>query len=108
MVMHPTLVDAFEAQHLKLKFLYSGLNDINESQDIKFSPTNDDIKRALFYSAKFMAKAPPELKGEDLYIMLPKARSEPTYTKSHLEKELELRLVTDRAFRDRHRHGLFA
>ena len=108
MVMHPTLVDEFEAHYLKLKFLYSGLNDINESLDIRFLPTDNDIKRALFYSAKFMTKTPPELRGEDLYIMLPKARSEPTYTKSHLEKELEHKLITDRALRNRHRHGLFA
>jgi hypothetical protein len=107
-VMHPRLVDRFEYQAFQLKLLYSGLSAINESLDIRYLPTDDDIKRALFYSANLMANVPPELRGEDLNIMLPKARSELAYTKSHLEKELELKLVADRAFRDRHRQGLFA
>ena len=108
MVMHPTLVDDFDGKAFELKRLYSDLSAINESLNIRFLSTDDDIKRALFYSANLMANVPPELRGEDLYIMLPKASSELAYAKSHLEKELELKLVTDRAFRDRHRHGLFA
>jgi hypothetical protein len=87
--------------------LFRDLGGINRTLKIcELSKPGDD-ERVLAYSSELLAKPQhPDLRDVDLFMWLPKERSEPSYQKSPYERELEKALNEDRLFRRRHMEGV--
>lgn len=109
MLIHPDLVERFEQRLSRLEPLFQSLGTINRTLEIcELSKPGDD-ERVLAYSSELLAKPQhPDLRDIDLFMWLPKARSEPSYQKSPYERELEQALAEDRLFRTRHVNGIIA
>ena len=92
MLIAPQLVTRFKAIAPQLECLVQSLGTANCTLHIEPLQTNDDLRRAIFYSSKLLKRPPRSLRDIDLYTVLPKAQSEPIYVKSDWERELEVAL----------------
>lgn len=106
MLLHPNILDRFQTKIPQLEPLFQRLSPINQTIDVRqVSPTVSDLKQVMRYSSLLFQNPPRDLRESDLFILLPKARSESTYVKANWEKELAQKLIADRAFREDHKHG---
>ena len=92
MLIAPQLVTRFKAIAPQLECLFQSLGTANCTLHVEPLQTNDDLRRAIFYSSKLLKRPPRSLRDIDLYTVLPKAQSEPIYVKSDWERELEVAL----------------
>lgn len=107
MLIHPDLVERFEQKQAGFETLFKSLSPVNRTLDIRELSKPGDDERVLAYSSELLKKPKhPDLKDVDLFVWLPKARSEPTYQKLEFERELERGLAGDRLFRRRHKVGV--
>ena len=103
MLIHPGISERFQTIVPRLEPLFQRLSPINQSLDVQpISPTVNDLKQVMHYSSALLQNPPRDLRESDLFILLPKAQSEPVYVKADWEKELEKTLLADRVFRERH------
>jgi hypothetical protein len=107
MLIHPDIVERFEHKQSSFESLFKSLRTINRTLEVRELIQPGDDERVLRYSSELLKKPPhPDLKEADLFMWLPKARSEPTYQKLPYERELEQALAEDRLFRRRHVRGV--
>ena len=82
MLIHPDLVERFEQKQAGFETLFKSLSPVNRTLDIRELTKPGDDERVLRYSSELLAKPQhPDLRDVDLFMWLPKARSEPTYQK---------------------------
>jgi hypothetical protein len=107
MVLHPRLVEKFEAKRSEFEPLFRSLRPTNRTLDIQEIAELSDDAVVLAYSTEILKKPQhPDLKDVDLFTWLPKAPSEPNYQKQQFEKELEEKLWADRLLKERHTAGV--
>jgi len=107
MLIHPEIHDRFQTIIHQLQPLFQKLSPINQTIEVlPISPTVNDLKQVMRYSSELFQNPPRDLRESDLFILLPKAKAEPTYVKADWEKELEKTLFADRAFRARKIDGV--
>jgi hypothetical protein len=110
MLIHPTLTQRFGEIASTFEQMFQSLNPANRSLDAQRLKSLDELRRTMLYASKLL-KQPTNVLQElamlrdvdwvELYTILPKSSTEPTYTKCAYEREL----VDDRAFRGRHTKG---
>jgi hypothetical protein len=128
MLIHPDLVERFEQRQSHLEPLFQSLGTINRTLDVRELTGPGDDERVLAYSSECVSEIwaravrasrkggvskrrrlkplHPDPHDIDLFMWLPKARSEPSYQKLPFERELEQALAQDRVFRRRHAIGV--
>jgi hypothetical protein len=89
MLIPPELVDRFKAIASELENFFQNLGPANRTLHATPLHSIDELRDVIFYSSKLLKRPPISLRDVDLYIVLPKAKSEPVYVKSDWEGELE-------------------
>lgn len=83
-------VERFEQKQVGFEVLLKSLSPVNRALDIRELSRPGDDERVLAYSSELLKKPQhSDLRDVDLFMRLPKARSEPTYQKRPFERELE-------------------